>query len=86
LPLPPPLDGTHIEVFRLIIQVDALVGWCQANLKQDLLEASTPPDEDLVDLIEGAFLEGQIDGQKADLAYLWLWMYETTSRFAQICA
>jgi len=27
-----------------------------------------PPDPELVDLIEPAFLEGQIDGQKADLA------------------
>ena len=31
-----------------------------------------PPDEELVDLIEQAFLEGQIDGVKADMAYLWL--------------
>ena len=31
-----------------------------------------PPDPDLVDLIEQAFLEGQIDGQKADLAYWWI--------------
>jgi len=31
-----------------------------------------PPDAELVDLIEQAFLEGQIDGQKAELAYLWL--------------
>ena len=37
-----------------------------------LLQASCPPDTELVDLIEGAFLEGQIDGQKAELAYLWL--------------
>jgi hypothetical protein len=37
-----------------------------------LLEASIPPDEELVDLIEWAFLEGQIDGVKADLAYAWL--------------
>ncbi len=35
-----------------------------------LLEASRPPDAELVDLIEKAFLEGQIDSQKADLAYL----------------
>jgi hypothetical protein len=34
-----------------------------------LLEASMPPDEELVDLIEAAFLEGQIDRIKADLAY-----------------
>jgi hypothetical protein len=38
----------------------------------ELLEHSRPPDPDLVDLIEQAFLEGQIDGQKADLAYSWL--------------
>ncbi len=38
----------------------------------ELLEQTRPPDPDLVDLIEQAFLEGQIDGQKADLAYLWL--------------
>ena len=37
-----------------------------------LLQASKPPDRELVDLIEQAFLEGQIDGQKANLAYLWL--------------
>lgn len=36
----------------------------------DLLLASMPPDPDLVDLIEQAFLERQIDGLKADLAYL----------------
>ena len=35
----------------------------------DLLQESVPPDLELVDL---AFLEGQIDGQKADLAYLCL--------------
>lgn len=31
-----------------------------------------PPDEELVDLIEWAFLEGQIDGVTADLANCWL--------------
>ena len=34
----------------------------------NLLHDSMPPDPDLVDLIEQAFLEGQIDSQKADLA------------------
>ena len=34
-----------------------------------LLEASMPPDEEMVDLIQRAFLEGQIDGLKADMAY-----------------
>ena len=38
----------------------------------ELLERTRPPDAELVDLIEQAFLEGQINGQKADLAYLWL--------------
>ncbi len=38
----------------------------------ELLEQTRPPDPELVDLIEQAFLEGQIDGHKADLAYLWL--------------
>ena len=31
-----------------------------------------PPDADLIDLIEWAFLGDQFDGLKADLAYLWL--------------
>ena len=35
----------------------------------ELLEQTWPPDPELVDLIERAFLEGQINGQKADLAY-----------------
>jgi hypothetical protein len=34
----------------------------------ELLERTRPPDPELVDLIEWAFL----DGQKADLAYLWI--------------
>jgi hypothetical protein len=38
----------------------------------NLLHDSMPPDPELVDLIEQAFLEGQIDGQKAGLAYLCL--------------
>ena len=37
-----------------------------------ILEQARPPDAELVDLIEQAFLEGQIDGRKADLAYSWL--------------
>ena len=42
-----------------------------------------PPDEELVDLIEWAFLDGQIDGLKADLAYLWLRAHESAAYFAQ---
>ena len=37
-----------------------------------LLEVSRPPDPELVDLIEQAFIEGQIDSQKTDLAYIYL--------------
>ena len=37
-----------------------------------LLEASIPPDPELVNLIEQAFIEGQTDSEKADLAYLLL--------------
>ncbi len=31
-----------------------------------------PPDEELVDLIELAFLGGKMDDCQANLAYLWL--------------
>ena len=31
-----------------------------------------PPDEEMVELIEQAFLEGQISGLEADLAYYWV--------------
>ena len=38
----------------------------------EILELARPPDPDLVDLIQQAFLAGQIDGRRADLAYFWL--------------
>ena len=38
----------------------------------ELLEETRPPDPEFVDLIDQAFLEGQIDSQRADLAYLCL--------------
>ena len=38
----------------------------------ELLEQTRPPDPDLVGLIERAFIAGQIDSQKADLASLWI--------------
>lgn len=38
----------------------------------EILEATIPRDPELLDLIEQAFIEGQIDSQKAALAYLWL--------------
>jgi len=43
----------------------------QCELSNLLLE-STPPDQDMVDLIEQALLGGQIDGQTADLTHIWL--------------
>ena len=36
----------------------------------EFLEQTRPPDSELVDLIEKVYLDGQIDGQSADLAYL----------------
>ena len=38
----------------------------------ELLEQTRPPDPELVDLIEQAFVQGQIDSKRAELAYLWL--------------
>ncbi|MDA0680685.1 MAG: hypothetical protein O3A13_03935 [Proteobacteria bacterium] len=38
----------------------------------EILEATRPPDPELVDLIEQAFLEGQIDSQRAELAYVFM--------------
>lgn len=38
---------------------------------EELLKAAMPPDEEMVDLIELAFLVGQLSGKEADLAY-WL--------------
>ena len=49
----------------------------------ELLEQTRPPDSELVDLIEKAYLEGQIDGQTADLAYLLLWNEDLSARLAQ---
>ena len=38
----------------------------------EVLEQTRPPDPELVDLIEQAFIQGQIDSQKAELAYVCL--------------
>ena len=38
----------------------------------ELLEETRPPDPEFVDLIDQAFLDGQIDSQVAELAYLFL--------------
>ncbi len=38
----------------------------------EILEQTRPPDPELVDLIEQAFLEGRIDSERVELADLWL--------------
>ncbi len=38
----------------------------------EILEQTKPPDPELVDLIEQSYLEGQIDSERAEVAYLWL--------------
>jgi len=50
----------------------------------EILEQTRPPDPELVDLIEQAFIQGQIDSQKAELAYLWLMGKILTQKRAQI--
>ena len=50
----------------------------------EILEQTRPPDPELVDLIEQAFLEGQIDSERAELAYLWLTGKMLTQKCAQI--
>jgi len=37
-----------------------------------MLELTRSPDSELIDFIERAYLAGQIDSQKADLAFFWL--------------
>jgi len=41
-------------------------------IMEELLRASMPPDEELADLIEKAFRDGQIDGETQALAFAWL--------------
>ena len=71
----PPLDGTHLLPFCLVCD-HASNQWLDHAARMscdlsELLEQTRPPDSELVDLIEKAYLEGQIDGKKADLGYLW---------------
>ena len=65
--------NTYFLIVITVHNPDMLAGWYAFNVDlAELLEQSRPPDSELVDLIEQAFLEGQIDSQTADLAYLWL--------------
>ena len=38
----------------------------------ELIQAAVLPDDDLADLIEAAFLDGQINGETLTLAIAWL--------------
>ena len=38
----------------------------------ELFSALVLPDDDMADLIEAAYLEGQIDGEMQSLAFAWL--------------
>ena len=39
---------------------------------EEFLRNWRPPDDELLDLIEAAFLEGQIDGEQMSLASVWV--------------
>jgi len=68
------------QTFRLCSRLACPGDGRQPSDTGDLLIEAAPPDEELVDLIEEAFLEGQIDGGRADLAYLWLMQHGTGLR------
>ena len=72
----PLVDETHFSKNRLVFRPASDPQSDHAQRMScdlsELLERTRPPDAELVDLIEKAFLEGQIDGLKADLAYSWL--------------
>ena len=65
----------HKQPFKTILAECLLPGAKQsfARLRKRLLimfGLARPPDPDLIGLIEQAFFAGQIDRQKADLAFL----------------
>jgi hypothetical protein len=75
----PPFDGTHFdtncpnslnESHHQVIHAGGM--FCFQCELPNLLQESMPPDPEMVDLIEWAFLEGQIDSLEAELAYMWL--------------
>jgi len=67
------MDETHFSTNRIISRQATNPQSGRAHRMScdlsELLEQTRPPDPELVDLIEQAFLEGQIDGKRADLAY-----------------
>ena len=62
-------DSSEIEPPIRAVSGHAYMMSCLECDLPELLEETRPPDPELV---EEAFLDRQIDGQKADLAYLWL--------------
>jgi hypothetical protein len=44
---------------------------CRHTNVLDYLEEFMPPDQELLDLIEWAFLDAQIDGETLSLAFAW---------------
>ena len=77
--LPPPawVDGTHFRknrpISNKISKPQSGHAYRMSCLQCDLpeiLEQTRPPDPELVDLIEQAFLKGFIDGETQTLAYL----------------
>ena len=80
-PPPPPLDGTHFNTNILVSDKANIPPSCHAQRMSclhcelaEILEQIRPPDAELIDLIEQAYLEAQIDSQSADLAYTYLWL------------
>ncbi len=74
-----PLDGTHFSKNRPISNTvsnpQSGHGYRMSCLQCDLseiLEQTRPLDPELVELIEQAFIQGQIDSQEAELAYTYL--------------
>lgn len=77
--MPPgtPPDGTHFDerttVSERVIDFPTCDTRWMPYLHYDLsalIDQTVPPDSELLDLIECAYLEGQIDGLTADLAHL----------------
>ena len=70
------LDGTHFSTNSPnsdnAVTVQAAHACRMSCDLSELLEQTRPPDEELVDLNERAFLEGVIDGATEGLAYIWL--------------
>ena len=70
--------GPHVRLYsvrfgiavRLTARHSHTMAYLQCELP-DLQQDSMPPDPEMVDLIRQAYLEGLIDGSRAELACLW---------------